>query len=129
MFTEKQLDRYADALLWGLKTARTKKFKKNDIVLIRYDMLAVRLAEIVYSKLMDMGIHPVQRANSTANMEQRFFERANNKQIIFQPPGEKELFNRLNGGIFLYAPESITHLSHIDPKKDRQSCRGSKIFA
>ena len=117
MFTEKQLERYADVLLWGLKTARTKKFKKNDIVLIRYDMPAVRLAEIVYTKLVDMGIHPVQRTNLTANMEQHFFEQSNNKQIIFQPPGEKELFNRLNGGIFLYAPESITHLSHIDPKK------------
>lgn len=117
MFTQKQLDRYADVLLWGLKIARTKTFKKNDIVLIRYDMPAVRLAEIVYGKLMDMGIHPVQRTNLTSNMEQHFFEQANNKQIIFQPPGEKELFSRLNGAIFLYAPESITHLSHIDPKK------------
>ena len=117
MFTQKQLDRYADVLLWALKTARTNKFKKNDIVLIRYDMSAVRLAEIVYAKLMNMGIHPVQRTNLTANMEQQFFQQANNKQIIFQPPGEKELFSRLNGGIFLHSPESITHLSHIDPKK------------
>ena len=89
MFTQKQLDRYADVLLWALKTARTNKFKKNDIVLIRYDMSAVRLAEIVYAKLMNMGIHPVQRTNLTANMEQQFFQQANNKQIIFQPPGEK----------------------------------------
>ncbi len=117
MFTEKQMDRYADVLLWALKKARTKTFKKNDIVLIRYDMPAVRLAETVYAKLLNMGIHPVLRTNLTANMEQHFFEQANNKQITFQPPGEKELFNRLNGGIFLYAPESITHLSHIDPKK------------
>jgi aminopeptidase len=117
MFTDTQLDRYADILLWGLKTARTKTFKKNDVVLIRYDMPAVRLAEIVYSKLLDMGIHPVQRTNLTATMEQRFFERANSTQITFQSPGEIELFNRLNGGIFLHAPESITHLGHIDPKK------------
>jgi aminopeptidase len=117
MFTDKHLDRYADILLWGLKTARTKTFKKKDVVLIRYDMPAVRLAEIVYAKLLDMGIHPVQRTNLTATMEQRFFECANNTQINFQPPGEKELLNRLNGGIFLHAPESITHLSHIDPKK------------
>jgi len=117
MFTEKQLDRYADVLLWALKTARTNTFKKNDIVLIRYDMPAVRLAEIVYAKLMNMGIHPVLRTNLTAYMEQQFYQQANNKQIIFQPPGEKELFSRLNGGIFLHSPESITHLSHIDPKK------------
>jgi len=117
MFTDKQLDRYADILLWGLKTARTRTFKKNDVVLIRYDMPAVRLAENIYAKLLDMGIHPVQRANLTAMMEQRFFERSSNVQIIFQQPGETELFNRLNGGIYLHAPESITHLSHIDPKK------------
>lgn len=117
MFTEKQLDRYADVLLWGLEIARTNTFKKNDIVLIRFDMPAVRLAEIVYAKLVDMGIHPVQRTNLTANMERHFFEQGNNNQIIFQPPGEKEMYGRLNGGIFLYAPESITHLGHIDPKK------------
>jgi len=117
MFTEKQLDRYADVLLWALKTARTKAFKKNDIVLIRYSTPALRLAETVYAKLLDMGIHPVLRTNPTATMEQNFFERSNNRQITFQPPGEKELFNHLNGGIFLNAPESITHLSHIDPKK------------
>jgi aminopeptidase len=117
LFTEKQLDRYADALLWGLKTAKTKKLKKNDIVLIRYDMPAVRLAEIVFAKLLDIGIQPVQRTNLTKNMELHFFEQANHKQIMFQAPGEKELYNQLNGGIFLYAPESITHLSHIDPKK------------
>ncbi len=117
MFTEKQLDRYADVLLWALKTARTNKFKKNDIVLIRYSTPAASLAETVYAKLLDMGMHPVLRTNPTANMEQNFFERSNNTQITFQPPGEKELFNQLNGGIFLNAPESITHLSHIDPKK------------
>lgn len=117
MFTEKQLDRYADVLLWGLKTARTNRFKKNDIVLIRYHMAAVRLAEILYAKLLDQGMNLVQRIDPTSNMERHFFERGNLRQIMFQPPGDDALFNHLNGSIFLYAPESITHLSHADPKK------------
>ncbi len=117
MLSEKHLERYADVLLWGLKIARTGRFKKNEIVLIRYDKPAIRLAEIVYSKLLYMGLHPVQRLNLTTNMEQNFFKLSNNKQVVFQPPGEKELFKNLNGSIFLYAPESITHLSGIDPKK------------
>ncbi len=117
MISEKHLERYADVLLWGLKIARTGRFKKNEIVLIRYDKPAIRLAEIVYSKLLYMGLHPVQRLNLTTNMEQNFFKLSNNKQVVFQPPGEKELFKNLNGSIFLYAPESITHLSGIDPKK------------
>ena len=84
MFTERQLDRYADVLLWGLKTARSDRFKKNDIVLIRYNMAANRLAEIVYAKLLDRGMNPVLRTNLTATMEQNFFKLANNKQIVFQ---------------------------------------------
>jgi aminopeptidase len=34
MLTDKQLDRYADVLLWGLKTARKTPLKKNDIVVL-----------------------------------------------------------------------------------------------
>ena len=50
-------------------------------------------------------------------MEKNFFEKANNIQLTFQPPGEKELNENLHGLISLLAPESITHLKHIDPGK------------
>jgi len=36
MFTDKQLERHADVLWWGLSTARRSPFKKDDIVLLRY---------------------------------------------------------------------------------------------
>jgi aminopeptidase len=117
VLTEKQLDRYADVLIWALQKARTNKFKKNDVILISYHMPAVRLAEIVFAKLLDMGLNPVQRTILTATMEKHFYEISNNRQLVFQPPGEKELYQHLNGSIFLHAPESITHLSDIDPKK------------
>ena len=117
MFTQRQLDRYADVLLWGLKTSRSGRFKKKDIVLIRYNIPANPLAEIVYTKLLDRGMNPVLRVNLTSAMERIFFKLANNNQIVFQPPGEEELFKKLNGGIFLHAPESITHLSDVDPKR------------
>ena len=117
MFTETQLHRYADVLLWGLKTARSARYKKNDIIIIRYDKPALRLAEILYAKLMDMGMNPVQRMNPTVSIELDFYKRSNPKQLVFQPPGEEVLYKNLNGSIFLYAPESLTHLSDIDPKK------------
>jgi aminopeptidase len=117
VLTEKQLERYADVLLWGLKTARTRKYKKNDIVIIQYDMPAVRLAEILYSKLLKMGINAVARLNSTPTMEHSFFSLATAQQLLFIPPGEEELFNNLNGSISIYAPDSLTHLSEIDPKR------------
>jgi len=117
MLTKVQLDRYADVLLWGFKTSRAERYKKGDIILVRYDLAAIRLAEALQGKLLDMGMNPLLRMGLTSRMELIFFEKASNKQIVFQAPGEKELHKNLNGSIFLYAPESITHLSHIDPKK------------
>jgi len=117
MLTEKQLYKYADVLLWGLKTARTGKYKKNDIVQIRFNLPAVRLAEILNEKLLEMGINPVLRMNPTPVMERSFYDISNSRQILFTPPGEEELYKNINGSIFLHAPESITHLSGVDPKK------------
>ena len=117
MFTTKQLERYADVLWWGLSTARTSSFKKDDIVLIRYHRPALKLAEILYARLLARGFHPVQRMGPTTTMERQFYLLSSNKQLAFLPPGEKKLMSQLNGSIFLYAPESITHLSDIAPDK------------
>ncbi|MEJ2282358.1 MAG: aminopeptidase [Desulfobacterales bacterium] len=117
MFTDKQLERYADVLWWGLSTARKSSFKKDDIVLIRYHQPALKLAEILYARLLAGGFHPVQRMSPTTDMERQFYLLSSNKQLVFLPPGEKELMSRINGSIFLYAPQSITHLSDINPDK------------
>ena len=128
MFTAKQLERYADVLWWGLTTARKFTFKKNDIVLIRYNKPAVRLAEILYAGILSRGLQPVQRMNPTATMERDFYLLASTRQLVFLPPGEKELLSRLNGSIYLFAPESITHLSDIDPKKIGKSAVAQKTL-
>jgi len=117
MLTKSQIEKYADVLLWGLKTSRRENYKRNDIVLVRYDLGALPLAERLQPKLLKSGMHPVLRMGLSANMERQFFERANTKQLVFQTPGEQELCNNLNGGIYLHAPESLTHLGGIDPKK------------
>jgi len=117
MFTQKQLQRYADVLWWGLKTAKKTAFKKDDILLIRYNNSAVRLAEVLYAALLSRGMHPVQRVSPSAVMEKEFYLRASNRQLAFIPPGEKALMSRLSGSIYLHGPESITHLSHVSPRK------------
>lgn len=117
MLTNKQWQRYADVMMWALQTARKHRFKKNDLVLLRYDLPARPLAEILQAALLQKGIHPVVRAMPTPAMETDFYRLANSRQLTFIPPGEEMLLGQLNGSIFLYAPESITHLSHIDPKR------------
>ena len=35
--------------------------------------------------------------------------------MVFQAPGDRELFQDINGRIFLRAPDSLTHLKNVDP--------------
>lgn len=126
MLTEKQLNRYADVLIWGLQTARSRRIARNDTVLVRFDLAAVRLAEILFAKLLEAGAYPLMRLNPTAAMERDFYSLANSKQLIYIPPGEKDLFKRLNGSISIFAPESMTHLAKIDPQKIARSVLSKK---
>ncbi len=117
MLTKKQIQKYSDVLLWGLKAARIKAFKKGDIVLVQFDPAAVHLAESLQAKLLDWGMIPVLRSGPTITMEKTFYGKANQRQLTFLGSWEKDLCQHLNGRIFLHAPESLTHLKHIDPKR------------
>jgi aminopeptidase len=117
MLTKNQLDKYADVLLWGLKAARSGKFKKGDVVLVQFDLPAVRLAEFLQAKLLDMGMNPVMRSGLTPVMEHNFYEKANNKQLVFRGSWQDDLYQNINGRIYLHAPASLTHLADIDPKR------------
>ncbi|OQX63359.1 MAG: aminopeptidase [Desulfococcus sp. 4484_241] len=117
MFTQKQLERYADVLLWGLFKARTRPFEIHDIIVVRYDLDALPLAEIVYHKLVASGKQVVVRAGLTPTMEKLFYRFADDEQLLFVPPGEKELIKKINGNITLLAPGSLTHLGSVDPAK------------
>lgn len=126
MLTENKLGKYAEVLLWGLNTAKKKSLKKNDIVLIQYDWPALKLAEILYARLLDMGVRPVQRMAATSGMELSFYQKANPAQLTFIAPGDKELYNNINGRIYLHAPQSLTHLKNVDPAKIGKSIVSSK---
>lgn len=117
ILTTAELEKYADVLLWGLRTARKTTFRKGDIILVQYERPALQLAEVLFKRIVHMGMHPVQRMGLTFGMEQGFFERADDKQLVFIAPGEKELYENVNGRIFLRAPESLTHLKDIDPTR------------
>ncbi len=116
MLTEKQLENYADVLWWGLTTARRNRFRKGDVVQIRFHSGALRLAEILYRKLIEGGLQPIARMAPTAGMERSFFLLSNRRQLAFIPPGEELLSRRLNGSIYLLAPESLTHLREAAPE-------------
>ncbi len=117
MLNEKELQRYTDVLMWGLGVARRQRFRKGDLVLVRFDPPGLDLAEILYRRILESGMHPVIRMNQTAAMEQSFYECSDRRQLVFTAPGEESLFRKLNGSVYIYAPESLTHLRGVDPKK------------
>ena len=115
MLTGQELDKYADILLWGLKVTKKGVLKKNEVILLQYELPALRLAEILFGKILDIGMHPIQRMSATFGMEHDFYRKANEKQLTFWAPGDKELYKNINGRIVLRAPESLTHLKDVDP--------------
>ncbi|MBU2498534.1 MAG: aminopeptidase [Proteobacteria bacterium] len=117
MLTDRKIEKYADVLLWALKMARKGRYQKEDIVLIRYDLPGIRLAEVLQGRLLEMGMHPVMRLGLTPTMERNLFTLAKDNQIMFHSPGEKALCQNLNGSFYLHAPVSLTHLLDVDPKK------------
>ena len=106
MFTKRQREKYCDVLLWALKAARKESFKKNDVVMILYDLAGLEMAEILQAKLLDMGVNPIPRMGLTSIMEKNFYEKANSQQLVFQAPGAKELYKSIihivstGGGLF-----------------------------
>lgn len=128
MLSNDQLDRYADILLWGLKTSRKNKVRSTDTVMIRYDLKALDLAEKLYEKILLLGCNPVPRLLQTSRMEQKFYEIGNQRQLKFIPPGEAALYEKLNGNIVVLAPESITHLAHIEPATISKSLKARKFL-
>jgi aminopeptidase len=53
----------------------------------------------------------------TPEMEKSFYARATPRQLQFVAAGEENLNRQLSGSIHLYAPESVTHLGEVDPRK------------
>ncbi|MFW5791424.1 MAG: aminopeptidase [Desulfohalobiaceae bacterium] len=128
MFNEQQLKRYADVLMWGMKTARVQDYGPEDIVLLRFDRAGIPLAEVIYDRLVGQGIHPVQRLSPTPSMEHSFFAKAGEEQLVFDIPGEMELYKSLNGSMSLLAPESLTHLRDVDPSRIGMSAVSRKKY-
>jgi len=117
MLTEKHLDAYALVMLWALDTARARKLRKGDVVLLQFDPAALGLAEKLYRALLEHGLQPVVRWNPTVDMEQAFYTIGRDRQLVFHPPGTKELMQALSGAIHLRAPESLTHLRQVAPDR------------
>ena len=117
MLTEIQLENYAKVLFWGMQKARVTPFVPGDAVLVRTDMAALPQAEKVQNLLLVKGLNPIVRINAPSGLEKGYFSSAEDRQLSFVVPGDRELYENLDGLISLLAPDSITHLRDVPPTK------------
>ncbi len=125
-FTKSQLEKYADVIIWGLETARTKKFRPYDIINLRFETDALPLAETVSRKLIQMKMNVFPRSLLNPVMEKNFYEYSDKKQRAFIGKWEDNFAESMNGNILLSAPASLTHLKSIDPKRINETAIARK---
>ena len=116
--TKTQTDKYADEMLWALQTARRNgKFKPYDVVLLRYEPLALPLAQSLYKKMLENKFHVVVRQDNPEEFARLFYTLGDDKQLTFVSPWDKELQQGVNGLISLRAPADLTSLKNTDPSR------------
>ncbi|OGS34080.1 MAG: peptidase M29 [Elusimicrobia bacterium RIFOXYB2_FULL_49_7] len=128
MLSKTEIEKYAEVLVWALTTARTKPYKKGDIIRISFEWEGLELAEAVFKQCITKGFQPVIRFVETAGMERHFYKKSCLEQLQFIAPGTKELNEKLNGSIFIMAPSSLTHLKEVAPSKITTAMVARKPF-
>ena len=126
MFTEKQLDNYADALIWGICKQKDSEFKDGDVVMIKSKTPGMPLVEALYRKVLQRGWQPVVRILGTDTMEVDFYTYAKGHHLDWLPPWWKEDAQEVRGNIYIHAPTSITHLKDASPEKQQRAARSVK---
>jgi aminopeptidase len=91
--------------------------RPGDIVLVRTDLAALPLAEKMQALILKQGLNPVLRITPPSALEKGYFSLAEQEQLSFVVPGDRELYERLGGLVSLLAPDSITHLKDMPPTK------------
>ena len=125
-----QLEKYADTLIWGLTTARSAAFKRYDNILLRCDLEARELGELVHRKLVQRRFNVAVSFLPSPAIEKDFYQFSDDKQRGFLSSWDKEMYNNLNGYVFIHAPASLTHLKDIDTKRQSQVAIARKpLFA
>jgi aminopeptidase len=124
--SKKQLERYAEVLLWGISVSKRKAFKNYDLVIVNYDLPALPLAEVLHRRLLEVKRNPVMRLMPVPAMERNFYRCSDSRQRRFLAPGETELSRGLSGSIYLHAPESLAHLRDIDPALMNEAIRARR---
>jgi len=120
LLSPEHLETYAQVLVWAMRTSRAVPFKNGELVLLRFDLEAVPLADAVYAALMDAHLHPLPLALPTAFMQAQHYGNSSFGQLTFMQPGLDELFRAAAGVVTILAPDDLAALSDVDVRSIAQ---------
>ncbi len=128
MYTDIQLEHYADIMLWALDASRQKPIARQQTVQLKFDLPGLKLVHAIYKKLVERRINVVVNMNHTAIMEQDFYHIAGPKQLDFIAPGTREVCEDIAGSIHILAPQDLTHLAGVEPAAITARARAYKPY-
>jgi aminopeptidase len=126
MFTDEQLENYGKALIWGLQKMKKGTFETNDAIMIKGGVDAMPLLEVLYRKVLMLGLQPMLRVLPTETMELDYYTIAMDYQLGYLYPWWHDEYKHVRGNIYVSAPTSLTHLKDTDPKKQQTAARAVK---
>ncbi|MGC9070577.1 MAG: aminopeptidase [Elusimicrobiales bacterium] len=121
------IERYAEVMSWAQRYTNPN-LKKGDVVLLRFDIEALKLAETIHRLLIKEGFNVIPRMMMSYVMERDFYTYASKEQLTFIAPGEKVFYENLNSHIYIHAPSSLTHLKETDPSKQAEFSKARKFL-
>ena len=126
MISKTKLSRYADVMIWGLMTSRGKKLKKGDIIRVTGGVAGLPLMEEIHTKLMEKGFNVVVVVGDTPRIETDHYRLADDDQLTWLPPWSKHICKNIHGHIYVHAPDSLTHLKDVNPKKIAKALKATR---
>ncbi len=124
---ETYIERYAMVMSWAQRYTNPN-LKKGDVVLLRFDIEGLKLAESIYRIMVKEGFNVIPRMMMSPVMERDFYTYASKQQLTFIAPGEKIFYENLNSNIYIHAPSSLTHLKGVDTSKQAEFLRARKFL-
>ncbi|MBN1783341.1 MAG: aminopeptidase [Alphaproteobacteria bacterium] len=120
MLTQNEIQKYADAMIWGLEKAGAqtgKVFKKGDLISLSFPRYAYALSEVIYIDLIARGFHVRTSVFPSPNMEKSFFTLGDEEQLAYLPQWQKDMTQDTAGSIVIIGDEDLLCLADSDPSK------------
>ena len=131
MLTQKEINDYADIMVWALEKAggeTGKSFKKGDQITLTFPRYAYDFAEIVYEKCVKKGWNVRTITNPSPKMQKAFYTHSDDNQLTFLPEWQKDIMKETAGSIHIIGDEDLLNLASVDTKKIATAIRSKKAI-